>query len=472
MAFTGKGGINDYARGLENITYSPDDIYIAIMGVTGAGKSTFISKCCRKAEPGIGRGMKSETQEVQVFTFRHNKKDIHLIDTPGFDDTYRTDSDVLKDMAYWLSITYENKKIKLTGIIYLHRITDTRMSGNAYKNLRTFRKMCGKPSMSSVVLATTMWDEVSIDAGSIREADLKDTAEFWGDMVKEGSTMYRHTGDYHSAMNIILHLVNRHSTTVLELQKEMVDQRKPLDDTDAGRELEGEMIKQRQLFEHKLLKTRQEMDEAIARKDKDLIEQIAKDQEEFQKKIDDAQKGEKDLRISMEKLIADKEAQHRKDMEAFDRKLKDQEAQTRKKDDEFKDFMKRTELEREQESKKRAAREAELDAAKEQVEQGDLEKLAVLQAAIEALQEQKQTADEREARLRQEAYNREQAIEQERVSTMALYNQRAQIAAYQQSMFQQEQQMVQAMQSMGGGMGMGMAGGAVLGALTAGCIVM
>ena len=54
----------------------------------------------------------------------------------------------------------------------------------------------------------------------------------------------------------------------------------------------------------------------------------------------------------MEKLIADKGAQHRKDMDAFDKNLKDQKAQTRKKDDEFKDFMKRTEIECEQEVKK------------------------------------------------------------------------------------------------------------------------
>ena len=98
--------------------------------------------------------------------------------------------------------------------------------------------MCGKPSMSSMFLATTMWDQVSIEDGSTREADLKDTAEFWGDMVKEGSAMYRHTRDFHSAMNIILYLINRHSTTILELQKEMVDQKKSLDDTNAGRELE------------------------------------------------------------------------------------------------------------------------------------------------------------------------------------------------------------------------------------------
>jgi type IV secretory pathway VirB4 component len=39
--------------------YRPNDIYIAIMGVTGAGKSTFISKCCQEAVDGIGHTLKS-----------------------------------------------------------------------------------------------------------------------------------------------------------------------------------------------------------------------------------------------------------------------------------------------------------------------------------------------------------------------------------------------------------------------------
>jgi hypothetical protein len=93
---------------------------------------------------------------VQVHSFRHGRSTVHLIDAPGFDDTFRSDSDVLKDLAYWLSISYKEKHIKLTGLVYLHRITGVRMTGNAYKNLRTFKKMCANQSMSSVELATTM----------------------------------------------------------------------------------------------------------------------------------------------------------------------------------------------------------------------------------------------------------------------------------------------------------------------------
>jgi hypothetical protein len=112
-----------------------------------------------------------------------------LIDTPGFDDTFPLDSDVLKDLAYRQSISYKEKKIRLAGIVYLHPITHTRLNGTAFKNLRTFRKLVGRDSMSSVVLATTMWKNVSTVDGNAREAELKNTAEFWGDMTKEQSVL-------------------------------------------------------------------------------------------------------------------------------------------------------------------------------------------------------------------------------------------------------------------------------------------
>ena len=41
-----------------------------------------------------------------------------LIDTPGFDDVNRSDSDILQNITYILSQTYE-QGIRLTGIIYL-----------------------------------------------------------------------------------------------------------------------------------------------------------------------------------------------------------------------------------------------------------------------------------------------------------------------------------------------------------------
>jgi len=47
---------------------------------------------------------------------------ITLFDTPGFDDTDRSELDVLKETAAFLSHTYK-QDVLLSGIIYFHRIT-------------------------------------------------------------------------------------------------------------------------------------------------------------------------------------------------------------------------------------------------------------------------------------------------------------------------------------------------------------
>ena len=56
--------------------------------------------------------------------------DVYFADTPGFDDSSRSDTDVLKNIVYWLGVMRE-KSIKLSGIIYLHWITDNRVGGTA-----------------------------------------------------------------------------------------------------------------------------------------------------------------------------------------------------------------------------------------------------------------------------------------------------------------------------------------------------
>ena len=128
---------------------------------------------------------------MRLWTFEQEGLQVHLIDTPGFDDTNRTDSDVLKDLAYWLGISYEKKKIQLTGLIYLHPISHVRMAGTPFKNLRTFRKMVGSDSMSSVALVSTMWGPSSGREEEDRDVLLQTTPQYWGNMIKEGARAHR-----------------------------------------------------------------------------------------------------------------------------------------------------------------------------------------------------------------------------------------------------------------------------------------
>ena len=118
---------------------------------------------------------------------------VYLIDTPGFDDTNRSDNEVLCEIASWLTTSY-TAKIRLGGIIYLHRISDQRMQGSAKKNLFMFKKLCGPNALKQVILATTMWDRVSDAEGKARENELASTPDFWGWMVSQGSRVYQHAG--------------------------------------------------------------------------------------------------------------------------------------------------------------------------------------------------------------------------------------------------------------------------------------
>src|SRR5207249_2436104 len=114
---------------------------------------------------------------TQISAYRcpiDSRRSLILIDTPGFDDTYKSDTEVLREIAGYLSVAYSNK-VKLTGIIYLHRITDPRIQGSAMRNLRMFKKLCGSDSLGKVVLATTWWGKVDAEIGANREKELTDT---------------------------------------------------------------------------------------------------------------------------------------------------------------------------------------------------------------------------------------------------------------------------------------------------------
>lgn len=68
---------------------------------------------------------------------------IHLIDTPGFDDSVRSDEETLQELAYWLVKAYE-RSILLSGIVLLHRITDTGCMGQHSERWTLSKQYAGK----------------------------------------------------------------------------------------------------------------------------------------------------------------------------------------------------------------------------------------------------------------------------------------------------------------------------------------
>jgi hypothetical protein len=171
---------------------------------------------------------------------------------PGFNDTDKTDVEVLAMIANWLETTrmcvrllaYSvpllttnryKKNLTLYGIIYLHRISDNRMAGAPLKTLQMFGKLCGDGAIRNVVLATTMWTKVNSNLGERREQELK--ARYWQGMLNLGSRTMRFGDSFNSAWKIIDQIVDNHEDYPLLFQEELVDLGLQFNETVAGKTL-------------------------------------------------------------------------------------------------------------------------------------------------------------------------------------------------------------------------------------------
>lgn len=75
----------------------------------------------------------------------------------------------------------------LTGVLFLHRITDNRTPGVSTADVSpgVFQMLCGAGGLTNVVLVTTMGDKVEEAVLIKRVADLQDN--FWKTMITHGS---------------------------------------------------------------------------------------------------------------------------------------------------------------------------------------------------------------------------------------------------------------------------------------------
>lgn len=225
-----------------------NDLIILFMGPTGVGKSTFISKYTGNDGVVVGHELKSCTRDVAHYmarappTVNIGKKRLVLVDTPGFDDTFADDSEILKRVAAWLAQSY-NSGAPIAGIVYMNDITQKRMFGSTRTNLNMFSKLCGTESFHNIVLATSQWDLLgNVAVGEQREKELTDN--FWAEVVKSGAkvkSIRKETdrGDIIASIlqNFMDQRRQQQEQDVLRIQKEIVDFEKSIPATKAGQEL-------------------------------------------------------------------------------------------------------------------------------------------------------------------------------------------------------------------------------------------
>ena len=146
------------------------------------------------------------------------------------------DEEIFQRLTLYLDQSYR-KGQRLTGILYLHPITENRERGSDLRNLRMFKKLCGEENFGKIILGITWWDEENDDIARAREEALRSTPEFWGDMIKNGSRVQRVPMDNNGCVDLLLGLARRETTT-LRIQREMVDEDKTPDETETASELD------------------------------------------------------------------------------------------------------------------------------------------------------------------------------------------------------------------------------------------
>ncbi|KAL4064100.1 P-loop containing nucleoside triphosphate hydrolase protein [Scleroderma yunnanense] len=244
---------------------------IVVMGPTGVGKSSFIHSIIPPEVSDVirvGHRLQSETSQVQPI-YLDNNKTIKLVDTPGFDDSREnlTDVDVLEMIASFIMIEWKGGACELVGLIYMHRISDTRVGGTSQRNLRMFRKLCGDESMKNVVIVTTMWDKVSPEEGVQREEELKTSNSLFKPLLDKGAIMMRHDRPPESATNIV---------------REIAYERKALVDTKAGEELQAEIRHLMKKHAEEIRQLEEEINAAAQEEDKTTVDGLVAEKQKLE----------------------------------------------------------------------------------------------------------------------------------------------------------------------------------------------
>lgn len=126
----------------------------------------------------------------------------------------------------------------MAGIVYIHRISDIRMTGTSVRNFKMFRDLCGDTTLRNVVIATNMWEQVENQNIAIsRETELRET--FFEPVVRMKGEIIRLYNTDQSALDLLGHITNNHPLA-LKIQRELVDEHKSIRQTAAGAALVAE----------------------------------------------------------------------------------------------------------------------------------------------------------------------------------------------------------------------------------------
>ena len=192
----------------------------------------------------------------------------------------------------------------LTGIIYVHRISDNRFGGVTGRNFNMFRKLCGESTLRNLVLVTNMWGEDPQDVNEAREKEL--SSRFFKLALDKGAQMARHDNTIQSAHDILRSVPNK-NPVVPQIQRELVDESNAFI-TGTAELLNHELGEQLRRHQADLGELRNEMAEALKWKDEEMRQELEEAKKALEEKATKATKASEGMAanyaVEKERVVA------------------------------------------------------------------------------------------------------------------------------------------------------------------------
>jgi hypothetical protein len=96
--------------------------------------------------------------------------------------------------------------------------------------------LCGADRYTNIALVTSQWDLVASAEGEDRENQLCAKDGRWGEMIRNGATVHRHSNSKESAIKILRQFLPK-PLSVLQFQKELSTAHGNVGSTAAGKEM-------------------------------------------------------------------------------------------------------------------------------------------------------------------------------------------------------------------------------------------
>ena len=170
------------------------------------------------------------------------------------------------------SFSYENGT-KLSGVIYMHGISDHCLTGIDSGSFSRFWKLCGEEALCNVLFVTTMWSDVDPEDGALRELELKTDDTLLKPAMDGGAQMVRHDNTLSSAQAILRMLFDT-SPQPLRIQREIVDEKKDIIETAAGEEFDCQLAAVVKKHKQEIIAIREEVAEALAEHDTERTQEL------------------------------------------------------------------------------------------------------------------------------------------------------------------------------------------------------